>query len=65
MSVNQIDNWNHLIRQMEIDFSPNKTVIELKLGFIQTSFVLLWSREVLSFYINKGLISHPLRALLA
>lgn len=50
---------------MDIDFSPNKTVIELKLGFIQTSFVLLWSREVLSFYINKGLISHPLRALLA
>lgn len=47
---------------MEIDFSPNKTVIELKLGFIQTSFVLLWSREVLSFYINKGLISHPLLA---
>ena len=28
-------------RLMEIDFSPNKTVIELKLLVIQTSFALL------------------------
>lgn len=34
MSVNQIENWNHLIGWIKIDFSPNKTVIELKLAFL-------------------------------
>ena len=54
MSVNQIENWNHLIGWIKIDFSPNKTVIELKLGVIQTSFGLLASHYVLSFCLYTG-----------
>ena len=44
---------------LEIDFSPSKTVIELKLGVIQTSFALLWSQEVLLLLPQQGLNKSP------